>query len=77
MGVKCRFLLIPDGTAIEYEGPCGVTYEEALLSIGIIPDTALIFFHGTSLPQDRPIEEDKVEIVVTGPGRRNSYEEAV
>ncbi|HOT03112.1 MAG TPA: thiamine S protein [Methanolinea sp.] len=44
----------------------GATYEEALLSIGIIPDTVLILFKGQSLPQDMQIEAEEVEIVSTG-----------
>ena len=66
MGVKCRLLLVPGGECIEYEGVDGATYEDALLSIGIIPDTVLILFKGESLPQDTRIGEDEVEIVSTG-----------
>ncbi len=66
MGMKCRLLLVPGGECIEYEGMDGATYEEALLSIGIIPDTVLILFKGQSLPQDMQIEAEEVEIVSTG-----------
>ncbi|HII75507.1 MAG TPA: thiamine S protein [Methanolinea sp.] len=65
MEVKCRLFLVPGGECVEYEGAEGATYEEALLSIGIIPDTVLILFRGESLPQDKSIEEDEVEIVST------------
>lgn len=65
MGVKCRFLLEPEGRVANYEGPEGATYEEALLSIGIIPDTVLIISRGVSLPQDKPVEEDEVKIIST------------
>jgi len=66
MGMKCRLLLVPGGECIEYEGMDGATYEEALLSIGIIPDTVLILIKGQSLPQDMQIEADVVEIGATG-----------
>ncbi|OPY45899.1 MAG: hypothetical protein A4E42_00668 [Methanoregulaceae archaeon PtaU1.Bin222] len=65
MGVKCTFLMVPGGEVVDYEGPEGSTYEEALLSLGVIPDTVLILFRGVSLPQDKPIEEDEVEILST------------
>ena len=47
-------------------GSEGDTYEKALLSFGINPDTVLIFYRGTSIPQDSEILDDQVEIVVTG-----------
>lgn len=58
----CRFTLIPDGTVLIYQGRSGDTYEDALLSFEINPDTALIFSDGRSLPQDKKIEEEEVEI---------------
>lgn len=66
MGVKCRLVLVPEKKTVEYEGPVSATYEEALLSHGMIPDTVLILFNGESLPQDKRIEEDEVEIFSTG-----------
>lgn len=65
MGVKCRFRIIPGQQTIEYTGAEGTTYEEALLSIGIIPDTVLILHRGKSLPQDSVIRDDEVDIVST------------
>ncbi|MCU0631505.1 MAG: thiamine S protein [Methanolinea sp.] len=65
MGVKCRFLLEPEGKTIDYEGADGATYEDALLSLGISPDIVLILHEGISLPQDKPIEESEVVIVST------------
>lgn len=65
MGVKCTFSMAPGDETLEYEGPDGATYEQALLSLEIIPDTVLILFRGVSLPQDKPIEEDNVEILST------------
>ena len=61
----CRFILVPGGEVRDCEIHPGETYEEALLALDIIPDTVLIFYRGTSLPQDKPIEEDVVEIMET------------
>ncbi len=58
----CRFTLIPDGRVLIYRGRPGATYEDALLSFELNPDTALIFSGGRSLPQDKKIEEEEVEI---------------
>jgi len=58
----CRFTLIPDGNVLIYQGRPGDTYEAALLSFGLNPDAALIFHQGRSLPQDKKIEEEGVEI---------------
>ncbi len=65
MGLKCRFCLIPGHEIVEYTGREESTYEEALLSLGINPDTVLILHRGKSLPQDSVIEEDEVEIIST------------
>ncbi|MFA5613187.1 MAG: thiamine S protein [Methanoculleus sp.] len=61
----CRFTLIPDDTMLVYLGGPGDTYETALLSFGINPDTALIFYEKKSLPQDKKIEEEEVSIFLT------------
>jgi hypothetical protein len=61
----CRFTLIPDGGVLVYQGLPGDTYEAALLSFDINPDTALIFCCGRSLPQDQEIEEEEVGIFLT------------
>jgi len=66
MGLKCRFRLVPDQELVGVHGRGGETYEEALLSIGIIPDTVLILHRGESLPQDSVIGEDEVDIIATG-----------
>ncbi len=57
--------MVPDGDVYEFTGESGDTYEDALLSLRINPDTVLILFHGTSLPQDKCIEEEEVEIITT------------
>jgi hypothetical protein len=61
----CRFTFIPDGRVLIYRGAPGDTYEDALLSWNINPDTVLIFHAGISLPQDEKIEEEEVEIFLT------------
>jgi hypothetical protein len=58
-------ITVPDGEVLFYEGRSGDTYETALLTFGIIPDTVLIIYRGMSLPQDKPIEEEEVKIVLT------------
>lgn len=58
----CRFTFIPDGTVLIYRGQSGDTYGGALLSLGLNPDTALIFHRGRSIPQDEEIEVEAVEI---------------
>jgi sulfur carrier protein ThiS len=61
----CRMMVEPGGKIFCYEVCEGDTYETALLSLRINPDTVLILYHGVSLPQDKPIDEDEVEIVLT------------
>lgn len=61
----CRFTLIPDNTVLIYRGGPDDTYETALLSFGINPDTTLIFYQKKSLPQDKKIEEEEVSIFLT------------
>jgi hypothetical protein len=58
-------IIVPGGEVLIYEGRSGDTYETALLTFGIIPDTVLIIYRGMSLPQDKPIEEEEVKIVLT------------
>jgi hypothetical protein len=65
MPVHCTFLLVPDGGVLEYGGETGDTYEEALLSFCINPDTVLIISGKISIPQDAPIKEGLVEIIST------------
>ena len=54
----CRFTLIPDGRVLIYRGRPGETFEDALLSFELNPDTSLIYSGGRSLPQDKEIEEE-------------------
>jgi hypothetical protein len=65
MTVRCKMIIVPGGEVLIYEGRSGDTYETALLTFGIIPDTVLIIYRGMSLPQDKPIEEEEVKIVLT------------
>ena len=57
--------LLPGDEVKLYEGNEGDTYEKALLSFGINPDTVLIFYQGKSIPQDFELLEDLVEVVST------------
>lgn len=63
--MKCRFIFTREGEIREYAGGEGDTYADALLSFCVVPDTVLILYRGTSLPEDKPIEEDEVEIITT------------
>ncbi|NLA39271.1 MAG: thiamine S protein [Methanomicrobiales archaeon] len=61
----CRFTILLDNTVLIYRGGPDDTYETALLSFGINPDTVLIFYENRSLPQDKRIEEEEVSILLT------------
>jgi hypothetical protein len=65
MPVHCTFLLVPGNGVLIYEGNSGDTYEKALLSFCINPDTVLIISGKISIPQDSEIKEEKVEIIST------------
>jgi hypothetical protein len=66
VAVQCRFTLIPDGDVLEFSGNDKSTYEDALLSFEINPDTVLILGRNrTSIPQDALITEKSVDIVLT------------
>ena len=65
MTVTCRFVLLPGNEVVEYHGKTGDTYEKALLSLGIIPDTVLILRGKRSIPQDAEIKEECVEVLST------------
>jgi sulfur carrier protein ThiS len=65
MTIQSRMRLLPGDEVKVYQGEAGDTYEKALLSFGINPDTVLIFYEGQSIPQDSRIKEEMVEIVST------------
>jgi len=65
MPSTCRLILVPGGEVLEYQVEPGDTYEKALLSFRISPDTVLIILGKTSLPQDAEIKEEMVEIILT------------
>lgn len=66
MTVHCRLVVVPDGDMLEYVGGDGSTYEDALKQFGINPDTVLIISDkNKSIPQDAPIREKRVDIVLT------------
>ena len=65
MTIQGRMQLIPGDEVKIYEGEAGDTYEKALLSFGINPDTVLIFYRGQSIPQDSEIKDEMVEVQST------------
>ncbi len=65
MTMPVRMHLVPGDEVKVYEGEPGDTYEKALLSFGINPDTVLIFYQGHSIPQDSEVKEEMVEVVIT------------
>jgi len=65
MTIQSRMRLLPGDEVKLYKGNEGDTYEKALLSFGINPDTVLIFYQGKSIPQDSELLEDIVEVVST------------
>ena len=59
-------VVVPDGDVLEYAGDDDSTYEDALKKYGINPDTVLIIGgKNNSIPQDAPIREKRVDIVLT------------
>jgi hypothetical protein len=65
MTMPVRMHFVPGNEVKVYEGDDGDTYEKALLSFGINPDTVLIFYRGQSIPQDSEGKEEMVEVVIT------------
>jgi hypothetical protein len=65
MTIQGRMRFVPGDEMKVYEGEAGDTYEKALLSFGINPDTVLIFSRGQSIPQDSEVKEEMVDIVST------------
>jgi len=63
--MQVRLIMIPERDVLVYEGESGDTYEDALRALDFNPDTVLIFHNGKSLPQDKKIDEDEVEIFQT------------
>lgn len=65
MEISLTCTIVPGREQLQYQGLQGDTFEDALLALGFIPDTVLLFHNGISLPQDKPIEEEAVEIILT------------
>ena len=65
MTIPVRMHLVPGDEVKVYEGDEGDTYEKALLSFGINPDTVLIFSRGQSIPQDSEVKDEMVEVLIT------------
>ena len=64
---KLHITVIPEMREIDYDAKPGERFDEALESLGFIPDCMLIFSEktGKSIPQDEIIEEDSVRIFPT------------
>ena len=65
MNITLTCTVLPGNEQLQYHGAEGDTFEDALLALGFIPDTVLLFHNGISLPQDKPIEEEAVKIILT------------
>ncbi len=66
MTVHCMLVVVPEGDVLDYVGDDNSTYEDALKKFGINPDTVLIIgCKNKSIPQDAPIREKRVDIVLT------------
>ena len=63
--MKCNIHLKRQGQDIEYEFSEGEIWSEMLLSIGIIPDTVIIFKNDDPVPEDEYITEGTFVIAET------------
>jgi len=65
--VKLHITVIPEMREITYDTTPGERFDEALSSLGFIPDCVLIFSNvtGKSIPQDEIIKEESVRIFPT------------
>jgi len=63
--MKCKLHLKRESKDIEYEFDDGEKLSDMLVSIGLIPDTVLIFKQDIPVPEDELITEDNYVIVET------------
>jgi len=63
--MKCRIQLKRGLKDIEYEFGEGEKLSDMLLSIGLIPDTVIVFRDGVPVPEDEYITEDNYVIAET------------
>ncbi len=63
--MKCRIQLKRGLKDIEYEFEEGEKLSDMLLSIGLIPDTVIVFRDGVPVPEDEYITEDNYVIAET------------
>ena len=63
--MKCRVQLKRESKDIEYEFGEGEKLSDMLLSIGLIPDTVIVFRDGIPVPEDELIEEGGYVIAET------------
>jgi len=63
--VRICMTLVPGNERMVCDAANGMTYQDLLSKCGIIPGTVLIFVDGRSVPQDAPVREGEVEILLT------------
>lgn len=63
--MECTLHFPREGVTLTYHSAAGDTWEKALLSLGINPDTVLVFANGVPLPQDDEIKTDEAEVIST------------
>lgn len=63
--MKCRVHLKRESKDLEYEYSEGEKLSDMLLSIGLIPDTVIIFRDDIPVPEDELITEDNYVIAET------------
>jgi len=63
--MECTLHFPREGVTLTYNGAAGDTWETALLSLGMNPDTVIVFVNGVPVPQDDEIKTDEAEIIST------------
>ncbi len=63
--MKCRIHLKRESKELEYEFSEGEKLSGMLLSIGLIPDTVIVFRNNIPVPEDEYIEEGEYLIAET------------
>ncbi|TAJ45769.1 thiamine S protein [Methanofollis fontis] len=62
---ECTLRFPREGIVLTYHGRDGDTWETALLSLGMNPDTMIVFVGGNPVAQDDPIRTDEAEVIST------------
>ncbi|MBN1432636.1 MAG: thiamine S protein [Methanomicrobiaceae archaeon] len=63
--MKCKVRIKRQSKDLEYEFTGGEKLSDMLLSIGLIPDTVIVFKDGIPVPEDEYITGDKYVIAET------------